>query len=103
MSYSKKNGRGANTYAIGDAIQELLEAYRLNDRFTSAQVVASWGKLMGAPIEKRTSKVFLKNKKLFVKLSSAPLKHELNAGKSKILKLFLHEFGPDAVQDIVFL
>jgi predicted nucleic acid-binding Zn ribbon protein len=100
---SPKNKRSDNTYAIGDAIQELLDAYRLNDRFTAAQVVTSWEKLMGAPIARRTSKVFLKDKTLFVELNSAPLKHELNAGKSKVLSLICREFGQDAVKEIVFL
>ena len=67
------------------------------------ELVISWEKIMGKTIAKRTQKIFIKDKKLFVKLNSAPLKSELIMSKSKIMALFFQEFGEAVVDDIIFL
>ena len=86
-----------------EAVQDLLNAYRIKDRFDEAQLISSWEKLMGPPIAKRTNKIFIKNKVMFVELNSAPLKHELNQSKSKVLSLFSKEFGQGIVNEVIFM
>lgn len=98
-----KDLRTAETSTVKSAIHELLATYKIKDKFTATQITTSWGTLMGDPIARRTEKVFMKDKKLFVKLNSAPLKNELSLSKQKMLSLFEKEFGEGAVQDIVFL
>jgi hypothetical protein len=58
---------------------------------------------MGTPIAKRTKRVFVKDRKLFVELNSAPLKHELNLSKRMILDIFDQEFGQKMLDDIIFI
>ena len=105
--YKGKNrsqtARRAETSTVGEAMRELLDTYKLTARYEQTQLIQSWERLMGAPIARRTDKLFIKDKKLYVKLSSAPLKQELNLSKSKILALFLQEFGEVIVEDIIFL
>ena len=105
--YKGKNrsqtARRAETSTVGEAMRELLDTYKLTARYEQTQLIQSWERLMGSPIARRTDKLFIKDKKLYVKLSSAPLKQELNLSKSKILALFLREFGEVIVEDVVFL
>jgi hypothetical protein len=107
MSYQKWNksqsGRRAETSTVGEAMRELLDTYQLRAKYDQTQLINSWERLMGAPIASRTDKIFISDRKLYVKLSSAPLKHELNMSKSKILAIFLREFGEVIVEDVVFL
>ncbi len=107
MSYQKWNkvqsGRRAGTATVGEAMRELLEVYQLKAKFEQTQLINSWERLMGAPIAKRTDKLFINDRKLYVKLSSAALKQELNMSKSKILAIFLREFDEVIVEDVVFL
>lgn len=107
MSYQKWNrvpsGRKADTSTVGEAMRELLDAYKLKGKYEQTQLINSWERLMGAPIARRTDKVFIKDRKLYVKLSSAALKQELNLSKSKILSIFLQEFGEVIVEDIIFI
>ena len=106
MNFKKnpyKNLRTAETSTVKSAIHELLNTYKIKDKFTATQITASWGTLMGEPIARRTEKIYMKDKKLFVKLNSAPLKNELSLSKQKVISLFEKEFGEGAVQDIVFL
>lgn len=84
-------------------MHELLNAYQLNAKYEQTKLINSWERLMGEPIAKRTDKIFINNQKLYVKLNSAALKQELNMSKSKILSIFIREFGEVLVEDVVFL
>ena len=98
-----QTARRADTATVGEAMRELLDAYKLTARYEQTQLIQSWERLMGSPIARRTDKLFIKDQKLYVKLNSAPLKQELNMSKSKILAVFLREFGEVIVEDVVFL
>ena len=106
MYRSKNNAQTARTgeiATVGEALQDLLNAYQLRGKYEQTQLIQSWSRLMGPTVARRTHKLFVKDKVLFVKLSSAPLKQELNMSKSKILALFLQEFGEVIVEDVAFL
>ncbi len=100
----KNNGpRKSNLSTVSESIQELLKTYRIERKFDATQLTSSWEKLMGAPIAKRTNKLFVKDRTLFVELNSAALKHELSLSKSKIMGIFEEEFGRKLIDEIVFL
>lgn len=101
--YKKYQNRKAEVFTLKEAVQDLLSTYRLKDRFDETQLIGSWEKLMGAPIARRTNKIFIRNKVMFVELKSAPLKQELNGSKSKVLELFRQEFGRDIVNEVIFM
>ncbi len=103
MPTDPNKSRRANVSHVGDAIKELLNAYRLEGKFDETRLVNSWGKIMGKPIAGRTSKIFMKNDVLFVELTSAPLKHELNMSKQKIINLINKELGKPIVKEVVFM
>ncbi len=98
-----ENSRKSDITTLGEAIDALLQAYRLKDRYQNAGVVVSWEKLMGATISKYTKRVFIKNKILYVEISSAPLKNELMMSKKQIIKLLNQEAGIPLVDEVVFL
>jgi predicted nucleic acid-binding Zn ribbon protein len=98
---SKKDNSG--TIHVGDAIKELLKQYHIEAKFDEANVIASWERLVGKPIAKRTKKVFVKNHVLFVELTSPSLKHDLNYSKANILELFQKEFGKELIKEIVLM
>jgi predicted nucleic acid-binding Zn ribbon protein len=95
--------RKSETSTVGEAMHELLNTYRLKAKFEQTQLINSWERLMGEPIARRTDKIYISNRKLYVKLKSASLKQELSMSKSKILSIFLKEFGEVIVEDVVFL
>ena len=93
----------ANTVHIGDAIQELLKTYHIKSKFDEANFVQSWERLVGKPVAKRTRKVVVRNKVLFVELDSPGMKHDLSLHKPQILELFAREFGQGVIADIVIM
>jgi predicted nucleic acid-binding Zn ribbon protein len=100
MARDQKSGEFQH---IGNAIQALLKEYHLKSRFDEANVVASWERLVGKPVAKRTKRVFVRNKVVFVELDSPAMKHDLNLHKSRILEIFRKEFGVEAVGDLVIM
>jgi len=88
---------------IGQAISELLNSYHLKTKFDEANLIGSWEKVVGKPVARRTRKVFIRNKVLFVQLDSPAMKQDITLHKSQILEIFQKEFGGDVVSEIVLL
>ena len=88
---------------MADAFQDLLKAYRLEDIYQEKLLISSWPELVGKTIADRTSNVYIKDKKLFVKITSGPVKKELQLNKSKVIALIESQIGKGIVEDVVFL
>ncbi len=88
---------------ISQAIQELLKAQHLKPKFDEASVVVSWERIVGKSIAKRTKRIYIRNKVLFVELQSPSLKHDLGYHKTHMVELFRKEFGEGVISEIVFM
>lgn len=86
---------------LESAFNDLLKAYRLEGKFREKSLVHDWSLLVGKTIADRTTSVFIRDKKLFVKLSSGPIKKELLMNKSKVLALIDKEYGTGVIEDLV--
>jgi hypothetical protein len=92
-----------NESTLKEVIEQLLENYKLQDGLTRAKLVGSWDKIAGKFISQQTENIFVKNKKLYLKLSSPALKHELSFAKSKLITTLNQSIGQEVIEDIVFL
>ena len=99
--YRNHSGRKSEPSSIGEAVNDMLKRFRIEGKFDETKLISQWEKVMGAPIAKRTTKIYIRNKKLFVHLSSAPLKHELNMSRDRILVLLTKELGKPIVNEVV--
>ena len=88
---------------MADAFQDLLKAYRLEDTYQEKLLISSWPTLVGKTIADRTSNVYIKDKKLMVKITSGPVKKELQLNKSKVIALIESQIGKGIVDDVIFL
>ncbi|WPR75372.1 DUF721 domain-containing protein [Algoriphagus sp. NG3] len=88
---------------LESAFNDLLKAYRLEGKFREKSLVHDWPDLVGKTIADRTSSVFIRDKKLIVKLSSGPIKKELLMNKSKVLTLIEQKYGHGVIDDLVCL
>ncbi len=104
MKAKKGNtARKSGTSTLGEAMQDLLKTYKIKDKYDQTSLIASWERLMGTPIASRTEQLYIKDKKMFVKLNSAPLKQELSYSKAKILAILREAFHEDIIDDVIFL
>jgi hypothetical protein len=101
--FKPSNPRKAEISPLKDVINDLLKAYKLTGKFNETHIIASWERIMGAPIAKRTTSLNISNKKMYVKLNSAPLKQELSMSKTKIVELLNNDLGQVVIEEIIFL
>ena len=97
------SGRKSEATPLKEAMQDLLKSYHIDGKFQETQLISSWESIMGNAIAKRTGKIYIKNRKMFVELTSAPLKQEMNMSKSKVMEMINNLFKKNVIEEIVFL
>ncbi|PIB36564.1 hypothetical protein BFP72_14725 [Reichenbachiella sp. 5M10] len=95
--------RKRETVTMKDLMDAMLKSYNIDRRFDQASLVSKWNKIMGTAIANRTTNLEIRNDVLIVTLSSAPLKHELNNSKQKVMDMVNTEFGKHIVKQILFV
>lgn len=85
-----------------NAFKKFLKTENLEVKYREKLLIESWGSIMGKPIAARTNKLFIKNRVLFIELSSAPLKQELVNNKGRVKEMIDEDFG-GLVDDVRFL
>lgn len=96
----RKKHRG-EIQQVGDAIREMLRTYQLESKFDEAAVLASWPDMVGAAVARRTHKVYIQHKVLFVELKSSAMKNDFLLHKQRVLELFQEKFGKGVITDII--
>lgn len=91
-----------NEQTLGEAIKEMLRALRLDDKLNESKLIHSWEEIVGKMIANHTRDIYIKNKKLIVKLDSPALKNELSYSKTKMLKTLNDAAGEEVITDIIF-
>ncbi len=93
--------RKTNEQSIGQAIDEMLEAYGLKQKFIEHKLISSWDNIMGPTIANRTENLFFRNGVLHVKLNSSVLRNELSLAKTKIIAMLNEAAGQEVVKEII--
>ena len=95
--------RESKAVPLKDALKDMFNEYHLTGKLSEMKLINSWERLMGKTISTRTSQIYIKNKTLFVHLTSAPLKNELSMSKRRIMDILEKEAGKGVIEDIRFL
>ena len=97
------NSRRADIMPLKEGLEALVRAYRLQGKLDEVTIVASWERVMGKAVAQKTKEVYVSKGKLFVRLTSSPLKHELVMAKTRVLELLNSEVGSQVVTEVIFL
>jgi len=95
--------RTGNTQSIKDVIEELINTYKLRGKINEVRLQHSWEELMGKAVNKRTKEIYLRDKKLFIRLTSAPLKEELFYSSDKIKNMLNELLKGEYIEEVKFL
>lgn len=90
-----------NNIEIKNLVEVFLKQNKLEDGLLNIEVKKAWFDLMKNGVSNYTTDVNLKNKTLYIKLSSPALKEELSYGKEKLIKLINDKFDKDLIEKIV--
>ena len=92
--------RHSNEQSLKEVIEELIDTYKLRGKINEVRLQHSWEQLMGNAVAKRTEKIYLRNKTLVIRLTSAPLKEELLYSSEKVKKLLNEELGGEYIEEV---
>ena len=86
---------------IGALLNKFLKNNNLEKGLEKVDAKDAWFKIMKNGVSNYTTDVHLKNKTLYVSLSSSTLREELSYGKEKIINLLNEALEKDAIKKIV--
>ena len=86
---------------MSEALKAFVETNKLQGGFDKIDVREAWEELMGNGVNNYTTNILLKNKTLYVQLSSSVLREELSYGKTKIIAMINEHLGKPLVQELV--
>ena len=81
----------------------MLQVYKLKRKFDETSLVAAWPEMMGPAVANRTRQLYIREKKLFIRVESSVLKNELVMIRSQILEKMNERAGSQVLEEIVFL
>ena len=86
---------------IKEAVERMLEVYKLRRKFDETALIAAWPELMGPAIANRTERLYISNRKLYITVESAVIKNELLLMRSQIIGRMNEYVGQVVIEDIV--
>lgn len=92
-----------NDKTMKEALEQMLKVYRLKGKYDETFAVSSWEEVVGKAVANRTKEIFIKDKKLFLRLESAVIKNQLVMMRSQIIDNLNEKAGAKVVEEIVFL
>ena len=92
-----------NDKSLKDAIEQMLQVYKLKRRFDETSLVSVWPELMGPMVANRTKQIYIRERKLYIKLESAVIKNELVMMRNQILDKMNEYAGSKVIDEIVLL
>lgn len=93
----------SNQQTIGEAINEMLRVFGLQQKLDETKLIASWEKVMGKTIAKHTTRLYINKKKLFIHLNSSAARETLSYEREKIISLMNEEAGKPLIEEVVLL
>ncbi|MBC7916026.1 MAG: DUF721 domain-containing protein [Pyrinomonadaceae bacterium] len=92
-----------NDKPLKDAIEQMLNVYKLKRKFDETSLIAAWPELMGKAVANRTTQLYIRERKLFIKVESSVLKNELVMIRSEIVKKMNERAGSKVLDEVVFV
>ena len=95
--------RKANDKSLKDAIEQMLNVYKIKRKYDETHVIASWPELVGKSVANRTKELFIHDKKLFLRLESSVIKNELMLMRTQMINQINEKAKGILVEEIIFL
>jgi hypothetical protein len=90
-----------NDHRLSEILENLVETPKIQSGFYKVSIEEAWSSLMGKTIVSYTDSIQFNKTVLVIKLSSAPLRHELSMGKEKLIKMLNEKVGKRIITDLI--
>ena len=99
----KQINRKTESASLSEIIEAFKKQYRLTETFDINNIKKKWNNIVGTQIADATKEITLKKEVLYIKIVSAPLKHQLMYNKDNIKKQLNDFFREEKIKNIIFL
>ncbi len=93
--------RRSETLNISEIISSLLKKQGLEDKLYENRLMNSWEDLLGKTISRATRNMYIKDRVLFVYISSSVVKHEVMMIRDDLVKRLNEKAGKKVIEKIV--
>jgi len=91
-----------NAQSIGEVIRDFFEENKeIRQKIFETRVENAWSEVLGPMVMQYTRNIYVKNRVLYVFLSSAVLRSELTMCRDRLVKSLNENAGADVLDDIV--
>lgn len=95
--------RKANDKTLKEAIEQMLQVYKIKRKYEETGITTAWPELVGKSVANRTKELFINDKKLFVRIESSVIKNELMLMRAQIIEKINDRAKAKIVEEIIFL
>ncbi|MDB5123974.1 MAG: hypothetical protein JWP94_2103 [Mucilaginibacter sp.] len=95
--------RKANDKSLKEAIEQMMQVYKIKRKYDETGVIANWPDLVGKSVANRTKELFIHDKKLFLRIESSVIKNELMLMRTQIIDKINEDAKGVLVDEIIFL
>ncbi|MDZ7738757.1 MAG: DUF721 domain-containing protein [Bacteroidales bacterium] len=93
--------RRRKTLTLSQVLKEYRSEMNIDNRLKEVSLLNSWEDIAGRAIAKRTTKVTMKDGKMFIYLSSPVVRNELMMIRESLRERLNEEAGEELVKEIV--
>jgi hypothetical protein len=93
--------RRSKTISLAEAMQDYIKEMNLGPKLKEISLLESWESMVGKAISTRTSKIYIKDKVLFVYLRSPIVRNELMMIREALREKLNREAGEEVIKEIV--
>ena len=91
-----------NTQTIGEVLRDFFEDNtELYEKMLEIRVQRAWGEVLGPMIQQYTRNIYVRDKVLYVSLTSSVLRSELTLCRERLVKSLNDYAGSAVLRDIV--
>ena len=94
--------RSPDARPLGAVLEELIDRMGFRAELDEARAVDAWPEVAGATISGLTERAWMRDGRLFVKLRSAPWRHQLHLQREAWRDRLNHQLGRPIVAEVVF-
>jgi hypothetical protein len=94
--------RKKNTELLSDVIRQVLREQHLDRPLNEKRLIDAWPIVLGNNIVQYTSDLQIRNRVLYVSLTSSVLRHDLFLSREEIKNSLNKQVGVEVIVDVVF-
>lgn len=91
----------SHTQSLGEIIREILKDSVTGRKLREVQLIGAWEEVVGKTVAKRTKNLYIRNRKLYVELTSSVVRNELMMIRTSLVGALNKKAGEDLIEEIV--